>query len=210
MQVVYAGMRAWLMETGLLLQATDLSDPRGSESVRRSLSDLLRVEAALATAEEETLFQLLLDQAPYLVCQFEQEHRRIAQLRSEVAVMVQMLSHYPSNEQVARLRLAYTSYMAFVLQHGMREESILAGSEMADLKEGGSAFVGQALLSGLGAESCSGLLGRILAGMDREQRTHIWNGIAAWGPEFRKALMLQEPGTTNKAVQRSGRLTVAA
>jgi len=210
MQVVYAGMRAWLMETGLQLQATDLSDPRGSEAVRRSLSDLLHVEAALATAEEETFFPLLLDQAPYLVCHFEQEHRRIAQLRCEVAVAGEMLNHYPSNEQVAGLRLAYTSYMAFVLQHGMREESILAGSVMADLKEGGSAFVGHALLRGLGAESCSGLLGRILAGMDREQRSHIWNGIAAWGPEFRKALMLQENGTPDNSTQGPRRLTVAA
>ena len=208
-RVVYAGMRAWLMETGLLLQATDLTDAGRSGTVRNSLLDLLRVEAALASAEEDSLFPLLLEKAPYLVCHFEQEHRHIAQLRREVAEAEHALRHFPSNDQVAGLRLAYTSYMAFILQHGMREESILMGSGMADMKEGGSPVAVEALLERLGAEICGGLMGRILSGMDRDQRSQVWNGLVAKGPDFRKALMVPETGPTDAPVRR-GRLTVAA
>ena len=209
-QVVYAGMRAWLMETGLRLQATDLTDPGNSSAVRESLLELLRVEAVLAAAEEETLFPLLLEQAPYLVCHFEQEHLRIAHLRHEVAEAEQALLHFPSNEQVAGLRLAYTSYMAFVLQHGMREESIISGSGMADMKEGGSTDAGHALLRMLGAETCGGLLGRIMAGMDQVQRTRTWKSVTAWGVEFRKALMLPEMEIVERTETTRRRLTVAA
>jgi hypothetical protein len=136
-QAVYQGMRAWLMETGMRLQSTDLTDPKAGGSVRTSLRELLRVEAAMARAEEEMVFPMLLEKAPYLVCHFEREHHRIAGMRDEVSRAELASRHFPSTDQVAGLRLAYTSYMAFVLQHGLREERILAGLASAGVKEGG-------------------------------------------------------------------------
>lgn len=201
-QVVNEGLRAWLMETGLRLQATDLMDAQASLEVRRSLLELLRVEAALVAAEEETVFPVLMEKAPYLICHFEQEHRQIAQLRQAVLNAESMTRHYASNEQVAGLRLAYTSYMAFVLQHGMREESILLEQVSADMQEGG--------FQSLGAEICGRLLRRAIPGMDRERRVRVWNGVAAWGPEFRKALMQPDTVVGERPVQERGRLVVAA
>jgi hypothetical protein len=148
LSLVYEGMRTWLMETGLRLQATDFRNDSEAARVGKKVRDLLRAEAAMTETEEAVLFPVLLDKAPYLVCHFIQEHAEIARLRREVELAENAIHHYPSPEQVAGLRLAYTSYMAFVLQHGMREESILVGAGLADMQEGG-AELGEKMMSRL-------------------------------------------------------------
>lgn len=145
-RLVNEGLRAWLMETGLRLQAADLTDAAASYEVRLSLLELLRMEAALVAEEEDQVFPRLMEKAPYLVCHFEREHRHIARLRQEVVDAELACRRYPSSEQAAGLRLAYTSYMAFVLQHGIREENILSGSVAADMQEGGMAVDATGLL----------------------------------------------------------------
>lgn len=145
-RLVNDALRAWLMETGLRLQSADLSDAAASLEVRHALLELLRMEAALVGEEEEQIFPRLMEKAPYLVCHFEREHRHIARLRQLVVDAEAACHRYPSPEQAAGLRLAYTSYMAFVLQHGIREESILSGSVTADMQEGGMAVDSTGLL----------------------------------------------------------------
>ena len=63
-RMVNEGLRAWLMETGLRLQATDLTDEHASADVRNALLELLRVEAALVAAEEDCIFPGLMEKAP--------------------------------------------------------------------------------------------------------------------------------------------------
>jgi hypothetical protein len=124
------------METGFRLQATDLTLDRNFRQVSENLKSLLQAEAAVAEAEEDVLFPVWLDKAPYLVCHFIQEHAAIARLRQDVEEAEKAMHGYSSPEKIAGLRLAYTSYMAFVLQHGIREESILVGAGWADMQKG--------------------------------------------------------------------------
>jgi hypothetical protein len=213
---LYDGMKAWLMETGLRLQRTDLTDPTHSPRMLNELLSLLHAERGVSEAEEQSVFPELMNSAPYLVCHFEMEHRQAAVLRS---ALMELVLEFPKSglpdqmeEKGIQLRLAFASYMAFVLQHWIREEVVVGGLWSHVVGEESSLRIGRELLLSLGREHRLDLLGKMSDGLSGENRRHLFSEIRKMGTEFGELLMAsmrlktKEEGSPVRRVQ----LTAAA
>ena len=210
---LHDGMQAWLMETGLRLQRTDLSDKSQQRELLNGLHQLLHAEQQVTEAEERLLFPLLMDSAPYLVCQFEKEHGQLAVLRQSLSDAVFACAvAIEQGEAGMQLQMAFTSYMAFLFQHGLRERVVIQGVWSHTVTEETSGKLGRDIFLSLPREQRSTLMSMMMNATHGEDRRSLRAEFRATGQEFLEALrpVSAEIEENGQVVEKRVRMTVAA
>ena len=186
---LHEGMRVWLMDTGLTLQRADHTDASQVHRVLDGLQALLRAEETLCRAEEQHLFPMLMNSAPYLVCHFESEHGQMAVLRRSVSDTANAFAMSTDHEMSwTQLQMAFASYMAFVLQHGIREEVVLKGILPTCMDQDAARKIGSAILLSLSLELRGTIIAMICGATHGEKRRMLRLELRSMGPEFSEGL----------------------
>ena len=203
---LHDGIKAWVMETGLQLQRLEHSDEGRLQHFLSGLYKLIRVEEGVSQAEEQFLFPVLMDSAPYLVCQFEKDHGQLAVLRQSLCdAAVACSLAVEADEAMMQLQLAFASYMAFLLQHGLRETVVIRGVWSLTVDGDRSRAIGRDILLSLTREQRAHLVLMICGVVHGESRRLLRSELREMGPEMTEGL---NPVTAYP--EKQVRMTVAA
>jgi hypothetical protein len=210
---LHEGMRVWLMDTGLTLQRADHTDASQALGILGGLQALLRAEETLCKAEEQHLFPMLMNSAPYLVCHFESEHGQMAVLRRSVSDAANAFAVSADHERSwTQLQMAFASYMAFVLQHGIREEVVLKGILSTNLGQDAARKIGSAILLSFSQELRGTFIAMMCGATHGDQRRMLKLEFRSMGAGFSDGLYPVQVGggSMSESMPAKAKMTVAA
>lgn len=123
---VHKGLRAYLYDTALKLQQTDLADARAGESAMKQVEELLVLFESHAQNEDEFFNQPLEETNSEVARMFEKEHEEDHRLGQVLTNLIAQWREEPDDHARAvtgrNLFYAFNEFIAFNLYHMNKEE----------------------------------------------------------------------------------------
>jgi len=118
-----------MFESGLQAQTIEDGSREEKKEFLEGLKELAGFSALVVMEEERSLFTGIISVAPFMIPLLEQEHKKVKELAERFCIMADDYEEaYTDSERMNTLlqaRLAYLEWMAFVMQHLVREEMIV-------------------------------------------------------------------------------------
>jgi hypothetical protein len=126
---IHKGLRALLHETALKVQRADFDVPEEADEVIKSLSVLISLFEEHAHTEDNYILHPLEEKERAVSELFGHDHEKDHQLGERLSSLLVMLRHtQPAQERKligSAIRLAFTEFLVFNLEHMASEESTL-------------------------------------------------------------------------------------
>jgi hypothetical protein len=135
-----------MFETGLQAQMIEDGSREQKNDFMEGLKELAGFSALVVMEEERSVFPGIISVAPFMIPLLEQEHAKVKELGERICVLVDEFEDaYAESERTNALleaRSAYYEWMAFLMQHLVREERIMKQALPAEpVQERGLALV---------------------------------------------------------------------
>jgi hypothetical protein len=118
-----------MFESGLQAQVIEDGSREQKKEFLEGLKELAGFSALVMMEEERSLFPGIISVAPFIIPLLEQEHMKVKELGERICVLADDYEEsYTDNERmntILQTRSAYHEWMAFVMQHLVREEMIV-------------------------------------------------------------------------------------
>lgn len=126
---VHKGLRAMLYETAIQLQQTDFSNADEAGNIAIRISEVVELFDKHAHSEDNNILNAIESLEPSAASLFAEEHVKDHELSNRLTTLIHMLYAAGSDEEKeelgSALRVAYTEFVAFNLQHMAKEENQL-------------------------------------------------------------------------------------
>jgi len=126
---VHKGLRAMLYQNALLLQQTDFSNDAELNRIAERISEVVSLFDKHAHSEDNNVLTAIESFEPAAATLFAEEHVQDHELSNRLVAIVNMLHAAASDDEKeelgSALRVAYTAFVAFNLQHMAKEENEL-------------------------------------------------------------------------------------
>lgn len=136
---IHKGLKAMLYHTAMSIQHNDFSDAFATGHVIDQVQKVLWLFEGHAHTEDSMVFTLIEKQAPELVADFEAQHIIDHQLGADVDACLDALleSHTIAGREAAGIALknAYERFLAFNLEHMIKEETQVAPAIWANYSD---------------------------------------------------------------------------
>ncbi len=127
---VHKGLRALLYETAILLQQTDFSNDEETGTIAGRISEVVELFDKHAHSEDNNILNAIESLEPSAASLFAEEHVKDHELSNRLTAIINMFDAAGSGEEKeelgSALRVAYTEFVAFNLQHMAKEENQLS------------------------------------------------------------------------------------
>ncbi len=118
-----------MFETGLQAQMIEEGNREQMGNFLEGLKELVGYSALVVMEEERSFFPGIISVAPFMIPLLEQEHAKVEELGERICILVDEFEEaYADSERMnilVQTRTAYHEWMAFVMQHLVREEMIM-------------------------------------------------------------------------------------
>jgi hypothetical protein len=118
-----------MFESGLQAQVIEDGSREQKKDFLEGLKELAGISALVTMEEERSLFPGIISVAPFMIPLLEQEHLKVKELGERICVLADDYEEsYTDNERmntILQSRSAYCEWMAFVMQHLVKEEMIV-------------------------------------------------------------------------------------
>jgi hypothetical protein len=118
-----------MFESGLQAQVIEDGSREQKKDFLEGLKELAGFSALVMMEEERSLFPGIISVAPFMIPLLEQEHLKVKELGERICVLADDYEEsYTDNERmntILQSRSAYCEWMAFVMQHLVKEEMIV-------------------------------------------------------------------------------------
>ena len=126
---LHKDLRRRMFETGLQAQMIEEGNREQMGNFLEGLKELVGYSALVVMEEERSFFPGIISVAPFMIPLLEQEHAKVEQLGERICILADEYEEaYADSERMNILvlvRTAYHEWMAFVMQHLVREEMIM-------------------------------------------------------------------------------------
>jgi hypothetical protein len=118
-----------MFESGLQVQVIEDGSREQKKEFFEGLKELAGFSALVMMEEERSLFPGIITVAPFMIPLLEQEHMKVKELGERICILADDYEEsYTDIERmntILQTRSAYNEWMAFVIQHLVREEMIV-------------------------------------------------------------------------------------
>lgn len=126
---IHKGLRAMLYETAILLQQTDFSNEEEVNAIAERISEVVVLFDKHAYSEDNNVLTAIESSEPSVASMFAEEHVKDHELSNRLTALVNMLhaaTHEDEKEELgSAIRVAFTEFLVFNLEHMAKEESKL-------------------------------------------------------------------------------------
>ncbi len=126
---LHKDLRQRMFETGLQAQVIEAGSRKQMKDFTEGLKELVGYSALVVMEEERSFFPGIISVAPFIIPLLEQEHAKLEELGERICVLADEFEEaYADSERVntiIQIRFAYYEWMAFVMQHLVKEEMIM-------------------------------------------------------------------------------------
>ncbi|MBP6287447.1 MAG: hemerythrin domain-containing protein [Ferruginibacter sp.] len=123
---VHKGLRAMLYETAILLQQTDFSNEEETNTIAECISEVVVLFDKHAHSEDSNILNTIESFEPSVAGLFAAEHVKDHELSNRLTALVNMLHAATLDQEKEQLgsalRVAFTEFVAFNLEHMAKEE----------------------------------------------------------------------------------------
>lgn len=127
--MVHKGLREMLYSTAGQLQRTDFTEAEETELVLNKVKNLLNLFDKHANTEDDYVLTAIEAYEPSVVNLFEEEHILDHELSNKLRSLLNMFDELSSNAEKTELgsaiRLSFTEFLVFNLNHMAKEEKVL-------------------------------------------------------------------------------------
>lgn len=127
--LVHKGLRQMLYQTASHLQQTDFTNTEETGSLLQQIADVLDLFDEHANTEDHFVLPAIETYEPAAVQLFEEEHEQDHTLSNRIRALLNMFHHAVSsdekNEMGSAIRLAFSEFLVFNIQHMAKEERLL-------------------------------------------------------------------------------------
>ena len=118
-----------MFESGLQAQTIEDGSREEKKEFLEGLKELAGFSALVVMEEERSLFPGIISVAPFMIPLLEQEHMKVKELGERICILAEDYEEaYTDNERMntlLQIRTAYHEWMAFVMQHLVKEDMIV-------------------------------------------------------------------------------------
>ena len=118
-----------MFESGLQAQMIEDGSRDEKKDFLEGLKELAGFSALVVMEEERSLFPGIISVAPFMIPLLEQEHMKVKELGERICILADDYEEaYTDNERMntlLQIRTAYHEWMAFVMQHLVKEDMIV-------------------------------------------------------------------------------------
>ena len=126
---LHKNLRRRMFETGLQAQMIEEGSREQMKDFLEGLKELAGYSALVVMEEERSFFPDIITVAPFMIPLLEQEHAKLEELRERICILADEFEEaYADSERMntlMQIRTAFHEWMAFVMQHLVREEMIM-------------------------------------------------------------------------------------
>ncbi len=126
---LHKDLRRRMFETGLQAQMIEEGSREQMGNFLEGLKELVGYSALVVMEEERSFFPGIISVAPFMIPLLEQEHVKVEELGERICILADEFEEaYADSERnnvLVQVRSAYHEWMAFVMQHLVREEMIM-------------------------------------------------------------------------------------
>jgi hypothetical protein len=126
---LHKDLRRMMFEEGLQAQMIEEGSREQMRNFLEGLKELAGYSALVVMEEERIFFPGIISVAPFLIPLLEQEHAKMEELGERICILADEYEEaYADSERMnilVQIRTAYHEWMAFVMQHLVREEMII-------------------------------------------------------------------------------------
>jgi hypothetical protein len=126
---LHKDLRRRMFETGLQAQMIEEGSREQMKDFLEGLKELAGYSALVVMEEERSFFPGIISVAPFMIPLLEQEHAKLEELRERICILADDFEDaYADSERMNTLlqvRTAFHEWMAFLMQHLVREEMIM-------------------------------------------------------------------------------------
>jgi len=127
--MIHKGLRQMLYQTASRLLQTDFSQPQETNDLLSQVAEVLDLFDGHAHTEDNFVLPAVEVFEPSIVTLFEDEHVQDHALSNRMRALLNMFHHAVSseekNEMGSAIRLAFSEFLVFNLQHMAKEELVL-------------------------------------------------------------------------------------
>lgn len=127
--MVHKGLRQMLYQTASHLQQTDFTNTEETGSLLQQIADVLDLFDEHANTKDHFILPAIETHEPASASLFEEEHVQDHALSNRMRALLNMFHHAVSsdekNEMGSAVRLAFTEFLVFNIQHMAKEERLL-------------------------------------------------------------------------------------
>ena len=122
-------LRTKMFESGLRGQMIDGKDMKQVKSFLEGIKALVGFSSLVILEEERSFFPNIISVAPFMIPLLEQEHSKMAELGEKICILADDYEEaYADSERINTMMsvsIAYHEWMAFMMQHLLKEEMIM-------------------------------------------------------------------------------------
>jgi hypothetical protein len=126
---LHKDLRRRMFETGLQAQMIEEGSREQMKDFLEGLKALAGYSALVVMEEERSFFPGIISVAPFMIPLLEQEHAKLEELGERICILADDFEEaYADSERMntlMQIRTAFHEWMAFVMQHLVREEMIM-------------------------------------------------------------------------------------
>jgi hypothetical protein len=126
---LHRDLRRRMFEAGLQIQMIEDGRREQVKVFLEGLKELTGYSALVTMEEEKNFFPGIISVAPFMIPLLEQEHEKVKELGERICILADDYEDsYADSERIHTLMLvqaAYHEWMAFLMQHLVREEMIM-------------------------------------------------------------------------------------
>lgn len=127
--LVHKGLRQMLYQTAGQLQQTDFSNADEAATLLLQMEDVLNLFDEHAATEDHFILPAIENYEPAAATLFEEEHMQDHALGNRLRALLNMFHHAVSSDEKKEMgsavRLAFTEFLVFNIQHMAKEEQLL-------------------------------------------------------------------------------------
>jgi len=118
-----------MFESGLQAQTIEDGSREEKKEFLEGLKELAGFSALVVMEEERSLFPGIISVAPFMIPLLEQEHMKVKELGERICILADDYEEaYADSERMNTIMsviIAYHEWMAFMMQHLLKEEMIM-------------------------------------------------------------------------------------